>query len=116
MARSPTPSVTSTELPASVPVSNSTCRSWRRLSSNGCKNLSPRGRPDVVGAPSCFLDCRFSSVEDTQGQLQLFLDSFPLPCYCNKWVNLRLERNRPAVAFLFPGVFPSPANNRRRAF
>ena len=47
---------------------------------------------------------------------ELFLDSFCLLCYCNKWVNLHSERDSPAVAFLFPGVFPSPANNRRCAF
>ena len=40
---------------------------------------------------------------------ELFLDSFCLLCYCHKWVILRLERDSPAVAFLFPGFFPRAA-------
>src|SRR5260370_41338798 len=34
--------------------SRSTCRSLRRLSSNGCTSLSPRGRPTLSGRPLVF--------------------------------------------------------------
>src|SRR6266581_6260785 len=57
-----------------------------------------------------------SSSHHSFWKLQLFLDSFCLLCYCHEWVILRLERGSPAVALLFPGVFPSAAINRKCAF